>query len=76
MVTIQGWTSDCKGQLKVLAEQLPSHPTCPKGQVKFEPSKSFMLKAVVGTENPANEYQTKMWAGEFLVRTSENYPQC
>ncbi len=34
-----------------------------------------MLKAVVGSENPANEYQTKMWAGEFSVRTSENYAQ-
>ncbi len=36
-----------------------------------------MLKAVVGTENPANEhdeYQRKMWAGEFSVCTSENYP--
>ena len=34
-----------------------------------------MLKAVVGTENTANEYQTKkMWADEFSVRTSENYP--
>ena len=34
-----------------------------------------MLKAVVGTENPANENQTKnMWASEFSFRTSENYP--
>ncbi len=32
-----------------------------------------MLKAVVGTENPANESQTKMWASEFSFRTSENY---
>ncbi len=42
---------------KYLSDSLTSHPTCPTGQVKFEPS--FMLKAVVGTENTANEYQTK-----------------
>ena len=42
---------------KYLSDNWTSHPTCPTGQVKFEPS--FMLKAVVGTENTANEYQTK-----------------
>ncbi len=36
-----------------------------------------MLKLLVATENPANEhdeYQTKVWASEFSVRTCENYP--
>ncbi len=46
---------DCPGQLKVTVGQLNFPPlTCPTGQIKFEPS--FMLKAVVGTENTANEY--------------------
>ncbi len=60
-VIIQGWTlrivrlsgtteSNCR------TTDLPT-PLCPTGQVKFEPL--FMLKAVIGTENPANENQTK-----------------
>ncbi len=34
-----------------------------------------MLKAVVGTENIANEYWVldKMWAGEFSFRSNKNY---
>ncbi len=51
---------DCPTALdnwKYLSDNWNSHPTCPTGQVKFEPS--FMLKEVVGTENPVNEYQTK-----------------
>ncbi len=49
---------------KYLSDNWTSHPTCPTGQVtcptgqvKFEPS--FVLKAVVGTENTANKSQTK-----------------
>ncbi len=42
---------------KYLSDNWNSHPTCPAGQVKFEPF--FMLKAVLGTENPVNEYHTK-----------------
>ncbi len=58
---------------KYLSDNWTSHPTCPTGQVNFEPP--FMPKAVVGTENTANEYQTrKMWAPTFSVRTSKNYP--
>ncbi len=51
---------DCPTALdnrKYLSDNWNSYPTCPTGQVKFEPS--FMLKAVVGTENPVNEFQTK-----------------
>ena len=42
---------------KYLSDKWTSHPICPTGQVNFEPS--FVLKAVAGTENPGNEYQTK-----------------
>ncbi len=34
-----------------------------------------MLKAVIGIENPANEYQIKNVGRWISVRTSENYPQ-
>ncbi len=57
---------------KYLSDNWTSHPTCPTGQpgqVKFETC--FMLKAVVGTENPTNEYQTKnveKWKLPSLVR--------
>ena len=42
---------------KYLSNNWNSHPPCPTGEVKFEPS--FTLKSVIGTENPVNEYQKK-----------------
>ncbi len=56
--------------LKYLSDNWTSHPICPTGQVNFEPS--FVLKAVVATTSTS--IRQKMWAGEFSVRTSENYP--
>ena len=64
--------AECPGQLKVHVGQLNFPPHLP-----YRTSKIWILfyaKSLVGTENTANEYQTKMWAGEFSVQTKENYP--
>ena len=64
--------SDCPGQLKVTVGQLnfPLHLSDRTSKIWT----LFMLKAVVGTENPANENQTKNVGKWISFRTSENYP--
>ncbi len=68
---------DCPTALdnwKYLLDNWNSHPTCPTGQVKFE--RSFTLKAVIGTENFVNEYETKnvgRWIFSLDKWKTENY---